>query len=197
MASLEIFASRIVAEPAFVINVFPPSSCGSSISESMLAFTHTQESLSGRCGRCYGLNTVRTMADLSSFSIDNNWFQRPWSQSRLGPSVGYPHEPLGHPQYPSVTQSLLVILESFRNYFHVTMNSIIIYTRISTLKSSEKTVISNSPLHVLNFFIYQCNYQIIFYKFCKHTSMNLKVVANHFSGKIMTIFWPKSTERVI
>ena len=87
---------------------------------------HTQESLPERCGCCYGLNTVRTMADLSSFSIDNNWFQWPWSQSRLEPSVGYPHEPLGHPQYPSVTQSLLVILEPFRIHFHVTMNSIII-----------------------------------------------------------------------
>ena len=123
---LKIFASRIAAEPAFVINVFPPSSCGSSIPESMLAFVPFPD-LNGRYGRSYGPNTVRKMADLSSFSIDNNWFQRPWSQSRLGLSVGYPHEPLGHPQYPSVTQSLLVILESFRIHFHVTMNSIIMF----------------------------------------------------------------------
>ena len=126
MASLEIFASRIVAEPAFVVNVFPPSSCGSSIPESMLAFVSIPR-FNWKIWTLLRPKHSQTMADLPSFSIDNNWFQRPWSQSRLGPSVGYPHEPLGHPQYPSVTQSLMVILESFRIHFHVTMNSIIIF----------------------------------------------------------------------
>ena len=124
MASFEIFASRIVAETAFVVNVFPPSSCGSSIPEFMLAFVPIPRFN----WKIWTLLRPKYSQDngRSSFSIDNNWFQRPWCQSRLGPSVGYPHKPLGHPQYPSVTQNLLVILESFRIHFHVTMNSIII-----------------------------------------------------------------------